>query len=257
MIYLDFETRSEADIRETGAWVYSLHPSTSILCLAFKNTENGDRLLLKSGFEKDSFLKAYFNRYIGVALFESHNAFFEKAIWENILVKRFGWPSIPQEHWRCSASVAAYHALPRNLQNAGNILGLSQVKDFDGKSIMLQLAKPKAKGGFILESDAPEKFQKLYEYCEQDVVAEEALSERLGHLPSKELDIWLLDQKISVVAARTLSKGMDVRRTHDMHGERVSVDHQQHDVEPPPRTTEQEDKEGSSTATGREGGTVR
>lgn len=197
MIYLDFETRSEADIRETGAWVYSLHPSTSILCLAFKNTENGDRLLLKSGFEKDSFLKAYFNRYIGVALFESHNAFFEKAIWENILVKRFGWPSIPQEHWRCSASVAAYHALPRNLQNAGNILGLSQVKDFDGKSIMLQLAKPKAKGGFILESDAPEKFQKLYEYCEQDVVAEEALSERLGHLPSKELDIWLLDQKIN------------------------------------------------------------
>ena len=48
------------------------------------------------------------------------------------------------------------------------------------------------------------------------------------------------DQKISVVAARTLSKGMDVRRTHDMHGERVSVDHQQHDVEPPPNDVEQE-----------------
>jgi hypothetical protein len=40
--------------------------------------------------------------------------------------------------------------------------------------------------------------------------------------------------KSLALAARTLSKCMDVRRTHDMHGKRVSVDHQQHDVEPPP-----------------------
>ena len=42
------------------------------------------------------------------------------------------------------------------------------------------------------------------------------------------------DQKVPVVEARTLPNRMDVRRTHDMHGERISVDHQQHDVEPPP-----------------------
>jgi DNA polymerase len=198
MIYFDFETRSEADIKETGAWVYSLHPSTSILCLAFKDTELKLSKLLKPGFETDPSVANYFKQQIEKGtLFESHNAFFERAIWENILVKKFGWEPIPAKQWRCSASVAAYHALPRNLQNAGGILGLSNVKDIEGKYVMMQLARPKSKGGFISEADAPEKFEALYKYCEQDVQAEEALSERLGQLPDRELAIWQLDQKIN------------------------------------------------------------
>lgn len=197
MIYLDFETRSEADIKETGSWVYSLHPSTKILCLAFK-TSDTEVQLLKSGFELDQKIKTFFETLITKGeIFESHNAFFEKGIWQNILVKKYGWPSIPAKQWRCSASVAAYHALPRNLQTAGNLLQVSEVKDFDGKRIMMQLSRPKPKGGFIEFEDEPEKFQTLYQYCVQDVKAEEALATRLGQLPARELEIWQLDQKIN------------------------------------------------------------
>ena len=34
-ITIDFETRSACDIG-LGAWLYSLHPSTEIMCLAYK-----------------------------------------------------------------------------------------------------------------------------------------------------------------------------------------------------------------------------
>ncbi len=33
---IDFETRSACDLRKCGAWIYSKHPTTEILCLAFR-----------------------------------------------------------------------------------------------------------------------------------------------------------------------------------------------------------------------------
>ena len=35
MLYLDFETRSECDLTMAGAYVYSRHPTTRILCAAY------------------------------------------------------------------------------------------------------------------------------------------------------------------------------------------------------------------------------
>jgi DNA polymerase len=204
MIYLDFETRSEADLKKTGAWVYAQHPSTEILCLAAKfddspvNLVTGKQLLTAKILRQNHNAPLYKMIVEGTEIFEAHNAFFEKAIWRNIMVKRFGWPDIPDHRWRCSASVAAYHALPRGLQTAGAALNLDTVKDVEGKRVMLQLSKPKPKtGGFMKEDEHADKFQTLYDYCKADVDAEHALSKRLGHLPSRELEIWQLDQKIN------------------------------------------------------------
>jgi DNA polymerase len=76
-------------------------------------------------------------------LVEAHNAFFEQAIWKNVCVDRLGWPDIPQEKWICSASMAAMHAIPRALDKAGEALGLNQIKNQDGKRVMMQLVKPR------------------------------------------------------------------------------------------------------------------
>lgn len=204
MIHLDFETRSEVDLKKTGAWVYSQHPSTEILCLAVKfgrsavGLVTGKQLLDGRILRPTHYSPLYSMIVETEELFEAHNAFFEKAIWRNIMVKCFGWPDIPDHRWRCSASVAAYHALPRGLQAVGSALGLDTVKDMDGKRTMLQLSKPKPKtGGFMEEADHADKFQTLYDYCKADVDAEYALSVRLGQLPPRELEIWQLDQKIN------------------------------------------------------------
>jgi len=34
-IHLDFETRSVCDLRKAGAYVYSKHPTTEVLCVGF------------------------------------------------------------------------------------------------------------------------------------------------------------------------------------------------------------------------------
>jgi len=199
MIYIDFETRSEVDIKKSGAWVYSLHPSTEILCMAVKQYDSEVYLLKPEELDlnKPSTLTLPSVIRCGT-LVEAHNAFFEKAIWQNIMVKRYGWPEIKPEQWRCSASVAAYHALPRSLGGAGKILGLSTIKDDEGKRVMLQLSKPKPRvGGFFEQQEYPEKFQTLYDYCKSDVEAEYAIANKLGGLPNRELKVWQLDQKIN------------------------------------------------------------
>ena len=216
MIYIDFETRSEIDIRKSGGWVYSLHPSTEILCLAVKRDKDKVRILKDIpkfpenwkpnpkhlwdlwdllGYDVLTILDAI-ERGEQV---EAHNAFFEKSIWQNIMVKRYGWPEIKPEQWRCSASSAAYHALPRSLGGAGKTLGLSTIKDDEGKRVMMQLAKPRPKSKIFYEkSEHPEKFETLYNYCKSDVESEYAIANRLGMLPEKELSIWQLDQKINM-----------------------------------------------------------
>jgi len=199
MIYIDFETRSEVDIKKSGAWVYSLHPSTEILCLAVKYRDDSDPAIVYTDIEKMTRQTSLLWQAIEEgAKVEAHNAFFEKAIWHNIMVKRYGWPEIKPEQWRCSASVAAYHALPRSLGGAGKILGLSTIKDDEGKRVMLQLSKPKPRvGGFFEQQEYPEKFQTLYDYCKSDVEAEYAIANKLGGLPNRELKVWQLDQKIN------------------------------------------------------------
>ena len=198
MIYIDFETRSEVDIKKSGAWVYSLHPSTEILCMAVKIDEAPVYLITKDDLDNYFGLSKLRVLIHNGCLVEAHNAFFEKCIWKNIMVAQYGWPEIKPEQWRCSASVAAYHALPRSLGGAGQILALDTVKDDEGKRVMLQLSKPRPRvGGFYEQQEYPEKFQTLYDYCKSDVEAEYAIANKLGQLPERELKIWQLDQKIN------------------------------------------------------------
>lgn len=196
MIYIDFETRSELDIKSVGAWKYSCHPSTEVLCIASFNPEYS---------QIDLFRKEKLN--ISLPLFkpgesfEAHNAFFEYAIWHNIMVSRYGWPVVPEDQWYCSAAKAAYHGLPRKLEDAGKALNLDVQKDAEGSRLMLQMSKPRpnwkktGKSPKWFEDKA--RLERLYEYCKQDVRAEYALSQALDDLPRTERKLWLLDQKIN------------------------------------------------------------
>lgn len=196
MIYIDFETRSKVDLKKVGAWVYSQHPSTEVLCMAFTLDTKEVRLWKPSEHRPE--VIAGFARLLADQLIEAHNAFFERAIWENIMVPKYGFPNIAPDKWRCSAAVAAYHTIPRALDKAGKALDLSVIKDQSGKRVMMQLAKPKAKSGeYIALEGNEEKYEKLYEYCKQDVEAERAIGLALGELPDYELKIWQLDQKIN------------------------------------------------------------
>lgn len=195
MIYIDFETRSKADITKEGAWRYAEDPSTEPLCLAFAVMGAPVDLWVPGEvFPRD--LAYYIDQG---QLVEAHNAFFERAIWRNIMVPQYGWPDIPDAQWACSASRVAAHAIPRALDKAGAALGLAIQKDQEGKRIMMKLTRPRkpTKNNSNVWHEDHADYRKLYNYCVDDIKAERALSNRIRPLSDFERQVWLLDQKIN------------------------------------------------------------
>jgi len=188
-LYIDFETTSTVDLKKVGAWMYSRHPSTDVLCMAY--AEEGDEVHItphKRIPEMTAF-EVILRRALKV---EAHNAFFERAIWTNIMVARYGWPEIPEDKWRCSAALAASKGLPRKLEYVAQVLKLKNQKDPRGQKLILKTNGIKRK---VLDGN---EFKDLCDYCKRDVEVERELSQRLGSLSPQELKVWQLDQKINL-----------------------------------------------------------
>lgn len=218
---IDFETRSAASLKAVGTWRYSIDPTTSILCLAFRLPywEEERTSLWHPAFrhlgidESDNWddIAELVGWIAADGLIEAHNVFFEYCLWNNILEPRHGFPSIPLKSWRCSAAKAASYALPRGLDDAASALHLSVRKDAEGSKVMRKVSSPRkslkkerdqwAKAGItppaVLWHESRELFEVLWKYCRIDVVVEERVSESLIDLNAEETDTFLLDLEIN------------------------------------------------------------
>lgn len=228
----DFETRSAAEIGDVGAWAYSLHPTTEALCLCYRlphweegRVDDWYPAFPEYGIEGTPPPQELFDWIASGGLVEAHNAFFERAIWLNVMVPRFGWPEVPHRQWRCSAAKAAAHSLPRALDQLGLALRVKELKDVVGAKTMKKMAKPRkplkaetrawaiANGR---EDDFHADWKALREempvmwlfsrelflgtlvpYCRQDVRAEEACSSMMRDLSPTETEVYLMDQAIN------------------------------------------------------------
>lgn len=198
MIHLDFETRSEAEIWDVGAWEYAAHPSTEILCMAYAIDDGPVKILPREHFLwnlpcPEDLEKAIRNDFLIMA----HNAFFERCIWYHLL--RNKWVCMGLHQWRCSMAKANACALPKSLKDVGEALKLKTTKSIEGKRIMLKLSRPRkaTKNNSAFWHEDPEDFKKLYKYCIDDVEAERAVHRALPDLSEKEQEVWFLDQKIN------------------------------------------------------------
>lgn len=195
--HIDFETRSKIDIKKAGAYKYAQHDSTEIMCMQYAIGEN-DPVLWTPNDKPPQELFDFIDSGQPVV---AHNAFFERQIWKFICVERYGWQQIPIKQWQCSAAKAASYALPRALDKAGKALKLSEsdIKDEEGKRVMLKLSKPRkpTKHDKSEWHENPEDFNILYEYCEQDVIAERAIDHVLKDLRAEEQELWHYDQIIN------------------------------------------------------------
>lgn len=209
---LDYETYSESPIEIVGGPEYSLHPSTEILCIAFKIgtrktlLKSKTRLLLPEGPSEHftTFCNSLLDPKI---MLVAHNALFEQLITKNVFGKKMmyrnpKYQEIPIERWICSASMSRTVGLPGKLEGACIAMELKNQKDTEGHRIMLKLSKPKkatktkAAIRFTPETN-PEDFKILYDYCIKDTRAEAELFLKLPMLTPKEREFWILDQKIN------------------------------------------------------------
>lgn len=230
----DFETRSCSNLKKEGAYKYSLDPTTRPTCLAFKIWGEPTVYFLpfhvvnRHWDDQDPKLKKLWTRLVNEEFeFSAHNSFFERCIYDNIMVNRLGWPKIPPRLRRCTAAKARACAIPGNLEGAGEAMKLITQKDRRGYQAMMATCKPTRKYNDWMKTDAdlkagrkvgakrmnvhtpkcppmflepdaaPEVFQTLYTYCKIDVRAEEGLDDALPDLSPSELEIWHLNQLLN------------------------------------------------------------
>src|ERR1035437_2076189 len=212
---IDFESRSSISLRKHGAWRYSIDPTTEVLCLGYRLPywDEGRIELWHPAFphleipESDDSEALYeLLEWISAGgLVEAHNAWFERCLWRNVLLQRYGFPPIRDSQWRDSAAKACAHALPRSLEDAVDALGLEEHKDVAGHKLMLKLSKPRKprkkerEAGVtgLLWWESLEFFEELWAYCIQDVLAEASLSVALPDLNVQESALYVLDQQIN------------------------------------------------------------
>lgn len=219
ILHLDFETRSDCDLRAAGAYAYAMHPSTDILCAAWRigdepvqlwkppsglcDCERSHNGLGMAGRLCDCDEVPFDLIGLGTTVrIVAHNAAFERLIWQHVACRRYGWPAPPPESFWCTAAQAANLGLPRDLDGAGSALGARAQKDATGRRVMLKLSQPRrptkadARTRWTPEM-APEDFDHLYRYCAQDVEAECSIGAMMRPLSDRERRIYLLDQKIN------------------------------------------------------------
>jgi DNA polymerase len=131
--------------------------------------------------------------------FRAHNAQFERIIWREIMLKRYGFPPITMQQWHCTAAECRAMGLPGGLDGAAKALGLEHQKDAVGQRLMLRMSKPRTvqSDGTLTWWNTPDRVAKLIDYCKQDVVVERAIAAKVQRLTDAERAVYLLDQKIN------------------------------------------------------------
>lgn len=191
----DYETFSYADLRRIGGYEYARHDSTDVLCLAYAFDDDEPAIWTPLDAEPTDLYEAIEK---GVEL-HAWNSAFERAITEFVMARRYGCPVPKPEQYRCTMAKARAHALPGGLEDAAIALGTMEQKDKIGSLLMKKLSRPR-KPTKTNPSDrwgSTEEFDRLFNYCKQDVRAERAISRELRELSPLELEVWRLDQEIN------------------------------------------------------------
>ncbi|MEO7017001.1 MAG: DNA polymerase [Leifsonia sp.] len=191
-LHLDLETRSTVDLKKTGVYVYAENSQTDIWCMAWALGDGPVQLWLPG----DPIPEDFADHIASGGTLTAHNAAFERVIWKYILTPRYGFPAVELKRWRCTMAMAYAMALPGSLGQLAEALKSDIKKDEQGGRLMLQMAKPRSLDP-LTWWDIPEKTERLFAYCKQDVEAERAVEKRLLPLSEKELAMWHLDQQIN------------------------------------------------------------
>lgn len=219
ILHIDFETRGVIELGDVGIHNYASHPLTNILMLAYAFGKGEVQVWQPHlGGIPERLLEALSDPTIRKGAW---NAGFER----NILLYKLGiW--IPYELWDDPMINARYLSMPGSLDSVGEILDLDynlrknksgeKLLDLFSKPLPMKklrknatnentlfdispVAEPKIDYVFADQISHPDEWEQLIGYCKQDIVAERALGDMMGHfpLPEREIKLWHLDQKIN------------------------------------------------------------
>lgn len=197
-LFIDVETYSSVDIKESGAYKYIESPDFEILIIGYALDDSPVKIVdLAQGEEMpEEFEEALLDPdCVKVA----HNAVFER-----LSFKHIGY-NVPAEQWYCTSVKAAYCGLPLSLDGVSKALNLTDKKLDTGKALIKYFSCPcKATrvNGMRTRNypeHAPEKWEMYKEYNKYDVLAEREIFKKLEAyiIPDIERKMYVLDQNIN------------------------------------------------------------
>ena len=228
-VHIDFETRSEVNLTTIGSWNYSKHPSTHVICLAWRVNDGPKKIwyppIKDIGVSPDMWehdqlphpklapIEELLTEVENGCIMAAHNATFETEIWAHVCVEKYGWPPVDDDNWECTLAQASVFALPKSLKDVSIALGLKTQKDMAGNRCMLKLSKPRKplkqereafkKQGLkpsefpVLWYEGEEDFMSTYNYCLDDVQVEWEIDKHLFSLTQSQREAWKMVQKIN------------------------------------------------------------
>lgn len=192
-IMLDFETRSFSPLPDVGAWVYSEHITTDIICMAY----------MWEGLEKPAlwipgdYLPPEF--YDTGNMFIARNALFDQAIASNVAIRKYNFPeSMAQpKNWLCTAAISRAVSMPGSLEKCAKALGVAEKLE-TGKGLIKKYSIPskdRKTGELYFNKLVGEDQRLMYEYCIGDVVADWACYQILKNIDNNiiEAPVFRLD----------------------------------------------------------------
>jgi hypothetical protein len=137
MVTWDIETFSDISLKDHGAHIYAMHPSTGVHFVCFA-ADDGEVQTWRPGDP----VPEVFATPIGTTRFISHNWAFENAILKHVLIPRWGFVPIAWDHQDCAMRLALSNAYPAELGLCCEALGLPYRKDPAARKAMLRLSRP-------------------------------------------------------------------------------------------------------------------
>jgi DNA polymerase len=186
-----------------GAACYSEHDTTEVLVLNYDLNDGRGVRRWYPGWANPQDLFDHLTR--GGTL-EAHNLPFERWIWKNVCVRRYGWPDLEQYEPQlfCSMAKCRAYSYPPSLGQAAAIAGVDEQKDKAGAALMKKFSMPQnptKANGFkkrFTYADDPESYMAYTQgYGGQDVIAEHALSQVVPEMIPIQREYYRLDQRIN------------------------------------------------------------
>lgn len=200
-------------LKGVGAPAYAEHHSTAVLTLSYKLPLHwiGPSGELRIGGEVRRWRpglpnpQELFDYLAAGGLLEAHNVMFERLIWKHVCTRLYGWPDLEpfQYQLRCSMAKARVNSLPGSLGDLSDVLKLTVRKDADGKRLLDKFSVPRnpTKADprvWITPEEDPLDAERLYGYCDTDVLSESEASSKMQPLSDDEVRFWLIDQEINM-----------------------------------------------------------
>lgn len=190
MLIIDFETRSKVDLATAGAYLYAEDPSTSILCMGWRDGITNKSGVWVPGQPVDRHLAAAFRN--PEVMIGAWNANFDRLIYDNC---EHPFPPLPLSRWVCLSATARLNALPAGLDNCHRVLfGGKRGKDVKGKQLIDALCTPDADGNFYFDLYL---LLQLYDYCQQDVAAAHACWAQMRQPTKRERRDYHVNERIN------------------------------------------------------------